>query len=181
MSQPAHQQVRHHGDGFSLIELMVVLAIAAIILVIAVPNFTTLLDRQRLTTVANDLYGSVSYTRAEAIRRGSQVDLVPQDPTDWAKGWSVSIPAAAGASGGGAPEIVYSRVAAPKGLTISWNSTLVPGTSLSYDGTGRIRQAAGSGLAWQGSWLLSLNGQQRKLSINTLGRPRICDPGQTGC
>jgi type IV fimbrial biogenesis protein FimT len=181
MSQPAHQQVRHHGDGFSLIELMVVLAIAAIILVIAVPNFTTLLDRQRLTTVANDLYGSVSYTRAEAIRRGSQVDLVPQDPTDWAKGWSVSIPAAAGASGGGAPEIVYSRVAAPKGLTISWNSTLVPGTSLSYDGTGRIRQAAGSGLAWQGWWLLSMNGQQRKLSINSIGRPRICDPDQTGC
>lgn len=176
MRLPPLLPVCRRDAGFSLIELLVVLAIATIILMVAVPNFTTLLDRQRLTTVTNDLYASVSYTRAEAIRRGTRVDLVPLDPADWAKGWSVSIPTPASVA-----EVVYSRPAVPKGLTIAWDFLPKTETSLSYDGTGRIRQATNSGAGRQGWWLISMHGQQRKLSVNSLGRASICDVAQPGC
>ncbi|MBC7500917.1 MAG: GspH/FimT family protein [Herminiimonas sp.] len=118
----------------------------------------------------------LSYTRAEAIRRGTRVDLVPLDPANWAKGWSVSIPTAASVA-----EVVYSRPAVPKGLTIEWLFLPKTGTSLSYDGTGRIRQATNSGAGRQGWWLISMHGQQRKLSVNSLGRAGICDVTQPGC
>ena len=55
--------------GFTLMELMVVLAIASVIMGLAVPNFRTFIRNSRLTSSANDLLGSISLARTEAIKR----------------------------------------------------------------------------------------------------------------
>jgi type IV fimbrial biogenesis protein FimT len=82
------------NSGFTLIELAVVLAIAAILAAIAIPNFSSLIQNSRLTTQANELAGTFSYARSEAIKRGGNVTVCASTnqatctgTTDWAGGW----------------------------------------------------------------------------------------------
>ena len=55
-------------QGFTLVELIVTLAVAAILMGTAVPSFTSLVNSNRLATQANDLLGAMMIARSEAIR-----------------------------------------------------------------------------------------------------------------
>ena len=69
--------------GFTLFELMMVLALAAIILGIGVPNFRDFQRNNRLTVAANDVLGMVITSRAEALRRQITISMCPSaDPED---------------------------------------------------------------------------------------------------
>jgi type IV fimbrial biogenesis protein FimT len=89
-----HYPAREHIRGFTLIELMVTVAIAALLLSIAVPGFSEMAIRNRLTTYTNDLITAINYARSEAIRRGLPVSICPSDDAtscsgDWSDGWIV--------------------------------------------------------------------------------------------
>lgn len=55
-------------QGFTLIELMVSVAVLAIVLTVAVPAFGNLVLSNRLNAQANELLSAITYTRSEAIR-----------------------------------------------------------------------------------------------------------------
>lgn len=63
--------------GFSLLELMITLSVAAILLVIAVPNFRDLMHRNQVSSASNELLASMAYARTEAITRGQLVSMCP--------------------------------------------------------------------------------------------------------
>ena len=67
--------VRSRLHGFTLIELMVTIAVLAIISAIAYPSFTSLMNSNRLTAAANDLVGDLQTARSEAIRRNARVTV----------------------------------------------------------------------------------------------------------
>ena len=74
------QSYVRHGErraqsGFTLMELMVVLAVVGIIMGFAVPNFNLYVRNSRLTGAANDLLASVALARSEAIKRQLPVGL----------------------------------------------------------------------------------------------------------
>jgi type IV fimbrial biogenesis protein FimT len=77
------------NQGFTLVELMVTLAVAAIILAIAAPSFSQMIRDHRLITTANDFMGTMQLARSEAIRRGVQVTMLPITQGDWSSGWNV--------------------------------------------------------------------------------------------
>lgn len=64
---------RTHMAGFSLVELMVTLVVAAVVMGIAVPNFSGLVNSSRLTAQANELVTGIQLARSEAIRLNRQV------------------------------------------------------------------------------------------------------------
>ena len=74
--------------GFTLIELMVVVTIIAIFAGLGAPSMRDLLLNQRMRSVSLDLYTSLALARSEAIKRNTQVSLVPNGG-DWATGWTV--------------------------------------------------------------------------------------------
>ena len=84
-------------SGFSLVELMVVLVIAAITLAIALPSFGMLIERNRLVAQTNELTAALAFARAEAIRRNREIRVCPTNSTDddcetggsWARGWLI--------------------------------------------------------------------------------------------
>ena len=61
--------------GFSLIELMTTIAVAAVLVVLAAPSFTTLINNNRLTAQANEMVASLQHARMEAVRRNRSVTV----------------------------------------------------------------------------------------------------------
>ena len=76
--------------GFTLIEVLVTVAILAVIMAIALPSFTPLIERWRVRGTVEDLQASLYFARSEAIKRGGGISLKAQS-NDWAKGWTVEI------------------------------------------------------------------------------------------
>lgn len=62
-----------YSHGFTLIELMVAVAVMAILVSAAVPSFTSVFNGNRLTGIANELAASLQSARMEALRRGQRV------------------------------------------------------------------------------------------------------------
>lgn len=65
--------------GFTLIEMLVTLSVVAILINLAVPSFTALLNTNRLAAQANDLVGAMMIARSEAIRLNQRVVLCRSD------------------------------------------------------------------------------------------------------
>lgn len=86
---------RRNIAGFTLIELMVTISIAAIGMAIAYPSFTGMLRSNRVATGTNGLIASFNLARTEAIRsnRGGGVCPSPDGAacsgTDWSAGFLV--------------------------------------------------------------------------------------------
>jgi len=88
--------------GFTLTELMVVLAIVAILLVVGVPSYQYITNANRMSGEINALLGDMQYARIEAIREGNPVTVCAGNGTtaapiptacagtpNWQGGWLV--------------------------------------------------------------------------------------------
>ena len=78
-------------QGFTIIELLVAVAVAAIVLAIGVPSFTELLRNNETVAEVNDLSSALSLARSEAIARGVEVIVIPASGGNWVNGWYVGI------------------------------------------------------------------------------------------
>ena len=61
--------------GFTLIELMVAMSVAAILLVAAVPGFESVVNSNRLASTSNEMIASLQTARMEAMRRNRRAAL----------------------------------------------------------------------------------------------------------
>lgn len=78
--------------GFTIVELMVSLAVAAILIGFALPAFNDFIDQRRMASRANDMILAINYARSEAARRGEQVSVQaanPQGDNEWGGGYCV--------------------------------------------------------------------------------------------
>ena len=80
--------------GFSLVELLIVVALAAVLASLAAPSFTNFVAAQKLKTSGFDLYSSMMYARSEAIKRRSTVYVRAKDAASWGSGWDITADAA---------------------------------------------------------------------------------------
>lgn len=68
-------QASRRDKGFTLIEMLIVVALLGILASIAIPSFQNMMAQGRLASNANDLAGAVQFARGEAIKRNQQISL----------------------------------------------------------------------------------------------------------
>jgi type IV fimbrial biogenesis protein FimT len=78
-SAAASKKVWSSSCGFSLVEILVVLAITSLLAVAATPGFMSLINGNRLAGTSNELIAVLQSARLEAIRRGLRVVVCPSN------------------------------------------------------------------------------------------------------
>jgi len=85
-----------HSSGFTMIELVVVIAIVGILMAIGVPSFRYVTTANRISAEVNGLLGDMQFARAEAIKEGRPVvvcvsaDFATCNNTNtWQSGWII--------------------------------------------------------------------------------------------
>lgn len=92
--------MKKNQAAFTLIELMITIAVLAIVVGVAVPNFTVLIEKNRVKTLAEELASSMSVARMEALKRGKRVSVCASTTGtacggQWTDGWIVIVDGAA--------------------------------------------------------------------------------------
>ena len=80
------------SSGFTLIELMIAIALLAILAGVAMPFYRDIIAEQRNRSITNDLHSAMALARSEAVKRNTPVTLSPM-PT-WSEGWRIASPVA---------------------------------------------------------------------------------------
>lgn len=120
--------------GFTLMELLIAVSVAAILAGIAAPNFQSMIQESRQESRVNELTGALFYARSEAIKRSSRVSVCARSSntscgTNWDKGWIVYIDNAENPGVIDAAETVLKIASSlPTGFTVT-NSAIVQGSS----------------------------------------------------
>ena len=146
--------------GFSLVELMIAIAVAAILTAIAWPNFRDFMHRNTVTAQANQLLASLQYARNEAVSRryptavcasASSDDTSPacDGGNSFDGGWMVwrdssltGVPAYTSSSGSGTDELL--RVTSPQnGVSIEAFLGTTAANQFSFDQRGMVTGAGG--------------------------------------
>jgi len=86
-----NRHIRHYGrargaQGMSLVEIMLTITILAILLAMAAPSVTSIVQNSRIRSQAGDMMANLAIARAEAVKRGVYVSLCPSS------NWNVTPP-----------------------------------------------------------------------------------------
>lgn len=100
------QTHRRPADGFTIVELMVVITIIAVVMVFAIPSYKSVTTQSRMAGEINDLASDIELARSAAVKQGLTVTICPSTnpsappstsapacsgSTSWTTGWIVFI------------------------------------------------------------------------------------------
>jgi len=160
MNRTPIQNTKKTRSGFTLIELVIALSIAAILVSIAVPSFSDMIQNNRLTSQTNQFIAALTYARSEAIKRSAAIDVTATSPSsanEWGSGLSVQV-------NGGAVLKVFSAL---------------DGSTLNSTGNNSAFQYLANGRATITDTFDLCDGRSgetgRRISISTTGRASTAD------
>lgn len=142
--------------GFTLIELIMVVAILAILGSMAVPSMRDFIRAAAVRSASSDFYAALIAARSEAIKRRASVVVAAASGTNWETGWTV---AAAGATLQAAD-----RVSDDVKVLTSLAS------AITYGSNGRVSSGAQTVTFYSAG---SASVQARCIGVDTNGMPRI--------
>lgn len=80
---------RQRTRGFTLLELLITMAVVAILAAIAVPSFQNMIATQQVRSAASDLVSALNFARSEAVKRNASVTVTPA-AGGWTDGWTIA-------------------------------------------------------------------------------------------
>lgn len=165
--------------GVTLIELMVTIAVMAIMLTIGVPSFSSIIASNRTAGLTNEFIAALNLARSEAIKRGTQVTIckcanpdasspVCSTSANWHNGWLVFTDGNTAGSVDGTD--VRLRVGQPSNINVSLVGDSNYGNYVAYLPNG---SSIGNGGAFSGNLTLCASGNRRVINISTTGRVQV--------
>jgi type IV fimbrial biogenesis protein FimT len=93
LTHPTHRQ-----RGFTLVELVVTIALVAILTTLAIPSFSEVLRQWRRDSATRELSTSLQLARSEAVKTSRRLAICPSTDgtgcaatTEWSTGWIVFV------------------------------------------------------------------------------------------
>jgi type IV fimbrial biogenesis protein FimT len=162
------------SPGFTLIELMVVVAIVAVLAAVGAPSFRDMLLNQRLASAAQSFNSALSLARMEAIQRARPVEVAALAGSDWSGGWIVRT--------GDDESLQTLRRFERLSQGVSVDTTLGGGFAqgLRYDGNGFSRQTSRAGFSAGCLTLKAETGRRASIIVSASGRAKVCNPDVSG-
>lgn len=163
--------------GFTLIELMVTLAVVGVLIALAAPSFSSLLASNRASSISTELAGAMMFARAEAVKRGVRVTICKSSDTDqatptcstsatWGDGWLVFTDTGTiGAVDGTDVRLKVAQPAIRNGSIASSNANFA--NFLSFDTRGNLVSSSG---AVSTSMVICYVHSQRTIEVGATGR-----------
>lgn len=148
-------RLRAAQSGFTMTELLAVVAIIGILASLAAPSFSEMIKNQKVKSMATDLNASLALARSEALKRNRDVTLAPTTAGSWQSGWQIADPDNVGSN-----IDVHSAFA---GLTATGPDSVV------YRSSGRIQ----GGVAPAFNISAEGTSTQRCVSVDLSGRPYV--------
>jgi type IV fimbrial biogenesis protein FimT len=130
--------------GFTLIELMTAITIAALLLAVGIPSFATVMENSRLRSAAFELVSDLALARTEAVRRSRAVSVCTTtngstcENSGWASARIVFTDGGAVGQVDGDDAVLLTSEALPDSVTIDAASGGFGNSTISFDGGGRI-------------------------------------------
>lgn len=157
-------------SGFTLIELMITIAIAAILITIAVPGFKSFISGNRMTTLANELVTELMVAKAEAVRRNASISIcikssgsnVCNNSGNWQDGWLSFTDSNANGAVDTGDTVLKVHGPLPKGYTLAATG-LNSSVRITYLPSGSVNAAGTFTLCQPGSY-------GRSIAVTTTGR-----------
>ncbi len=163
--------------GFTLIELMVTIVVAAIILTVAIPSFKEIIDNNRLVTQVNAFTTSLATARSEAIQRSLQVTMCKSangvncvTTGNWEQGWIVFEDTNGNGDNAG-DDLIRVFSALPTGYTLREGGSF--SNWIAYTRTGMSAGNAGVSDTFRVCTADAVTTKSRAIEINTTGRARL--------
>jgi type IV fimbrial biogenesis protein FimT len=167
--------------GVTLVELMVTVAVLAIISLVAAPAFTDIFTSYRLSGFATTFAASAQAARSEAIRANRKVTLCRSSDGatcatsgGWEAGWIVIQDANGDGTRASGEQLVETQPALPSGYLMRSNSA----DRLSFDVTGFSSDSAVFTLCRATP---TVGTSQRRITISTTGRATVDTTTGTTC
>ena len=167
--------------GFTLVELMIVVALVAILLALAAPSFRETIARNRLEGVAGELSTDFQYARSEAVARNAQVGLFVGSNcyTVFAMGTTAATGCAALGTGAAIKSVTSDTI--PSSVSLAFLSTAATQQAFIQFDPVRGMAADSAGADWQGQVTVgtSVGNWQLRTAVTNAGRVKTCSPSGT--
>lgn len=181
--QIRHSQQRalgRHCKGFTLVELLVTIAIGTLLLVVAVPSFVAFQKNAQLSDAVSNFIAAINIARANAMKQGVDTYLVPTIGTDWGTGWIVYADTNWNQSYDvGIDPVILGYDAPAASVSIGTSTGSFSNGYVRFNGSGypRLKNNGFGG----GALVMSNVTRSSSIIIDPAGRVRSCKTGTTGC
>lgn len=179
---------RNPAQGFSLIELLVVLAVMAVFTAQAVPSLITLVSNLQVCSTANALAQGLSLARSEAIKRNARVVICKSrsgrmcEPTaSWRDGWLIFLDSDNDGQVGQGDVVIRQQAGLAHGMVVDTNGPVA--NYVSYTSLGTSRYTSGGFQA--GKFTVCQQSAEatvaQDIHLGSTGRARVMERGISRC